>query len=131
MFVNQTQVRADLTGVEWIHCLFLFPLVLGKNVVVTCKTGSFLCSLNNLFQKKSNIFFFGNQILNGAYLKKELFLTYFSHYLLLGRSYKNSFSTYLTHIYMYFAHPIDFFCHTNFEKKNTNLSGMVSLWCDS
>ena len=30
---------------------------------------------------------------------------------------------------MYFAHPIDFFCLTNFEKKkkNENLSGMVSL----
>ena len=29
----------------------------------------------------------------------------------------------------YFAHPIDFYSLTNFEKeKNTNLSGMVSLW---
>ena len=28
---------------------------------------------------------------------------------------------------MYFAHPIDIFCLTNFEK-NTNLSGTVSLW---
>ena len=22
---------------EWVHCLFLFALVLGKNVIVTCK----------------------------------------------------------------------------------------------
>ena len=44
---------------EWIHCLFLFPLVLWKNVVVTCKTGSFfLCSLDNLLQKNVIVFFF-------------------------------------------------------------------------
>ena len=30
----------------------------------------------------------------------------------------------------YFAHPIDFFFLTNFEK-NTNLSGTVSLWYES
>ena len=32
---------------------------------------------------------------------------------------------------MYFAHPIDLFCLNNFEKKNTNLSGMVSLWYET
>ena len=66
-----------------------------KNVVVTCKSGSFLCSLDNIPQKKRNC-------LN------------ISH----------------SHTYMYFAHPIDIFCLTNFEK-NTNLSGLVSLWYDS
>ena len=35
-----------------------------------------------------------------------------------------------SHTYMYFAHPIDFCCLTNL-KKNTNLSGMVSLWYES
>ena len=33
-----------------------------ENVVVTCKIGSFLCSLDNLLQKIVIVFFFGNQI---------------------------------------------------------------------
>ena len=33
-----------------------------ENVVVTCKIGSFLCSLDNLLQKNVIVFFFGNQI---------------------------------------------------------------------
>ena len=43
----------------------LFVLVspcLRENVVVTCKIGSFLCSLDNLLQKNVIVFFFGNQI---------------------------------------------------------------------
>ena len=95
-----------------------------ENVVGTCKIGSFLCSLDNLLQKSIIIFFFENQI-----SKWCSFLTYFSHFLVTRESYKNSFSTYLTHIHAcilltqltFFALPI--------LKKNTNLSGMVSLWC--
>ena len=33
-----------------------------ENVVVACKIGSFLCSLDNLLQKNVIVFFFGNQI---------------------------------------------------------------------
>ena len=33
-----------------------------ENVVVTCKIGSFLCSLDNLLQKNVIVFFFENQI---------------------------------------------------------------------
>ena len=33
-----------------------------ENAVVTCKIGSFLCSLDNLLQKNVIVFFFGNQI---------------------------------------------------------------------
>ena len=33
-----------------------------ENVVVTCKIGSFMCSLDNLLQKTVIVFFFGNQI---------------------------------------------------------------------
>ena len=33
-----------------------------ENVVVKCKTGSSLCSLDNLLQKNVIVFFFGNQI---------------------------------------------------------------------
>ena len=35
-----------------------------------------------------------------------------------------------SHTHTCFAHPIDFFCLTNFEK-NTNLWDMVSLWYES
>ena len=33
-----------------------------ENVAVTCKTGSFLCSLNNLLQKNIIVFIFENHI---------------------------------------------------------------------
>ena len=54
-----------------------------------------------------------------AHLKKKgLFLTYFSHIF----SYQGKLQKFLQHIshshtYMSFAHPIDFFCLTNFEIK--------------
>ena len=45
-----------------------------ENVVVTCKIGSFLCSLGNLFQKNVIVFFFGNQISKWhSFEKKGLF----------------------------------------------------------
>ena len=54
-----------------------------ENVVVTCKTGSFLCNLDNLLQKNVIVFFsffWKLEFQNGAHLKKGLFLTYFSHF---------------------------------------------------
>ena len=54
-----------------------------KNIVVTCKIGSFLCSLDNLLQKNVIVFFLGNQISkwrsfqNGAIF--DLLFTFFSH----------------------------------------------------
>ena len=89
-----------------------------ENVVVTCKIGSFLCSSDNLLQKNVIVFFLEIKFQNGTHLKTGLFFTYFSHFLVTRESYKNSFSTLShSHTYMYFAHPIDFFCLTNFEKK--------------
>ena len=53
-----------------------------ENIVVTCKIGSFLCSLDNLLQKNVIVFsFLKIKIQDGAHLKKGLFLTYFSHFL--------------------------------------------------
>ena len=68
---------------------------------------------------------------NGGQLKKGLFLTYFSHFL-VTREKTQKFFQYISHLdtYTYIAHPIDFFCFTNFAKI-TNLSCMVSLRCDS
>ena len=89
-----------------------------ENVFVTCKIGSFLCSLDNLLQKNVIVFFLEIKFQNGAHLQKGLFLTYFSHFLVT----KEKLQKFLQHIshshtYMYFAHPIDSFCLTNFEKK--------------
>ena len=55
-----------------------------ENVVVTCKIGSFLCSLDNLLQKNVNVFFFFEiKFQNGTHLKKraifDLLFTFFSH----------------------------------------------------
>ena len=46
-----------------------------ENVVVTCKIGSFSCSLDNLLQKNVIILFLETKFQNGAHLKKGLFLT--------------------------------------------------------
>ena len=54
----------------------------------------FLCSLGNLLQKNVIILFLEIKFQNGAHLKKGLFLTYFSHFLVTRESYQNSFSTY-------------------------------------
>ena len=70
---------------------------------------------------------------NGAHLKKGLFFdllfTFFSHQAVKLQKILQHISH--SHTYTYFAHPIDIFCLTNFEKKNTNLSDTVSLWYES
>ena len=37
------QAFNKLTGVEWVHCLFLFPLVLRKMQLSHAKLGLFFC----------------------------------------------------------------------------------------
>ena len=102
-----------------------------ENVVATCKIGSFLCSLDNLLQKNVIILFLEIKFQNGAHLKKGLFLTYFSHFP-VTREKLQKFLQHIsqTHTYTYFAHSIDFFA-LPILKKNTNLSGTVSLWYES
>ena len=95
-----------------------------ENVVVTCKIGSFLCSLDNLLQKNAIVSFsfffsfFEIKFQNGAHLKKraifDLLFTFFSHQ---GKLQKFLQHISHTHTYTYFAYPIDFFCLANFEKK--------------
>ena len=120
-----------LWGVEWVHGLFLFPLVFRENEVATCKIGSFLCSLDNLFQKNVIVFFFGNQISKwGSFEKRAIFdllFTFFSHQGKVTKIPSAPISLAYIHV---FAHPIDFFGLTNFEK-NTNLSGTFCFWYDS
>ena len=102
-----------------------------ENVVATCKIGSFLCSLDNLLQKNVIVLLLEIKFQNGAHLKKGLFWTYFSHFL-VTRGKLQKFLQHISHshTYTYFAHPVDFLCLTNFEK-NTNLSDTVSLWYES
>ena len=54
-----------------------------KNVVVICKVGSFLCSLDNLLEENVIVFFFGNQISKWRSFEKraifDLLFTFFSH----------------------------------------------------
>ena len=80
-------------------------------VVVTCKIGSFLCSLDNLLQKNAIFFLKIKWRSFGAHLKKELFLTHFSHFL-VTREKLQKFLQHISHshrpTYMYFAHSIDF-----------------------
>ena len=102
-----------------------------ENVVATCKIGSFLCSLDNLLQKYVIVLFFGNQISKWrSFEKKVIFDILFTF--LVTREKLQKFLQHISHshTYTYFAHPIDFFCLTNFEK-NTNLSDTVSLWYES
>ena len=109
-----------LRGVEWVRCLFLFPLVFWENVVVACKIGSFLCSLHTLLQKNVIVFFFfwKSNFKMALIWKKVLFLTYFSHFL-VTREKLQKFLQHISysHTYMYFAYPIDFYSLTNFGKK--------------
>ena len=66
----------------------------------------FLCSLDNILLKNV-IFFFEIKFQNGAQLKKWLFLTYFSHFLVTKET-TQKFLQHISHL-QYFAHPVDFF----------------------
>ena len=69
-----------------------------ENVVGTGKIRSFLCSLDDLLQKNVIVFFFGNQVSKWRSFAKraifDLLFTFFKP----GKSYKNFFSTYHTHV---------------------------------
>ena len=83
-----------------------------ENIVVTCKIGPFVCSLDNLPQRNVIVLFFGNQISKWRSFEKraifDLLFTFSSHQ---GKGTKIPSTHYLKHIhtYTYFAHPIDFF----------------------
>ena len=68
---------------EWVHGLFLFPLVLGKTFLPHAKLGLFCCSLYYLLQKNVIVLFFGNQISKWRSFEKgaifDLLFKFFSH----------------------------------------------------
>ena len=88
----------------------LVSLWFKEYVVVTCKIGSFLCSLDNVLQKNVIVFFFENQISKWcSFEKRDIFDLLFTFF-----SYQGKLQKFLQHIshshtHMYFAYPIDFF----------------------
>ena len=63
--------------------------------------------------------------------KKGYFSPAFHIFLVPGKSYKNSFSTYLTHIHTRILLTLLTFLPYQVWKKYTNLSDTVSLWYES
>ena len=88
------RVRIQLGGGMGSLIVLVFPCF-RENLVVICNFFLFLCSLDNLLQKNVIVVFFENQISKWRSFEKraifDLLFTFFS--------YKNSFSTYLTHIH--------------------------------
>ena len=73
-----------------------------EKIVVTCKIGSFVCRLDNLLQENVIVFFFENQISRWrSFEKRGYFWPTFHMFYTPGKSYTNSFSTYLTHIHVF------------------------------
>ena len=121
-----------IKGTQMGPLLVLVCPCLRKIVIVPCKIVSFLCSLDHFLLKNVNDFLFWklNFKMMHIWKKRTIFylpLTFLSHQ---GKMQKILQHISYLHTYTYFAHPIDFFCLTNFAKI-TNLSCMVSLWCDS
>ena len=108
----------DFKGCGMGPWLALVSLCFRENGDATCKIGSFLFSLDNSPQKNVIVLFLEIKFQNGAHLKKGLFLTYFSHFL-VTREKLQKFLQHIseTHTYTYFAHPIDFFLPYQFWKK--------------
>ena len=128
---NITILRNYIKGCGMDPWLVLVSPCFRENVVATCKIRSFLCSLNNLLQKNVIVFFFGNQIWKWrSFEKRAIFDLLFTFLVTREKLQKILQHISHSHTYTYFAHPIDFFCLTNFEK-NTDLSGTVSLWYES
>ena len=89
-----------------------------ENVVATCKIGSFLCSLDNLLQKTVIVLFWKSNFKMALIGKKGYIFDLLLNFL-VTRGKLQKFLQHISHshTYTYFAHPIDFFCLTNFEKK--------------
>ena len=117
--LHQTwQIQSVLRGGGMGPLLVLVSPCFRENVVVTCKIGSFLCSLDNLLQENVIVFFFENQVSKWRSFEKrtifDLLFTFFSYQ---GRVTKiPSARISLTYIHLFCSHYW-LFCLTNFEKK--------------
>ena len=97
-----TEQDADM-AIKGTQMGLLFALVspcFRENVSVTCKIVTCFYSLDNFLLKSVIVFFFLEiRFQNGAHLKKRLFLTCFSHFLVTRERHKISFCTYPTYIH--------------------------------
>ena len=129
-FQDQLHIYQGLRDVEWVHDLFLFPLVLGKMKLPHAKLDFFLCSLDNLLQKNVIVFCFGNQISNWRSFEKraifDLLFTFFSYQ---GKVTKiRSAHISLTYIHV-FCSPYWLFLPYQFWKKSEFISyGFSLVW---
>ena len=111
------------------------------SVAITCKIGSFLSSLDNLLQENVIVFFsfrffffFKSNFKMALIWKKKailyLLFTFFNHQRKVTKFPSAHIS--LTYIHVFLLTLLTFLPYQFWKKKkNTNLSGMVSLWCDS
>ena len=100
-----------------------------ENVVVTCKIGSFLCSLDNLLQKNVNCFLFENHISKWrSFEKRVIFDLLFTFFSFQGKLTKiPSAHISLTYIHV-FCSPYWQFLSYQFWKKKKNriyISGVM------
>ena len=103
-----------------------------ENVNVTCKTVSFLCSLDNFLLKNSIVFFLGNQISKWHPFEKKVIFTNFSHFLLTTEK-TQKFLQQMSHLHTRILPKTFDYCLFLPSQfcKNWVLSCKVSLWCDS
>ena len=117
--IQLSPLNCRLNGCGMVLLLVLVSPCFRETVVVTCKIGSFLCSLDNLLKKNVIVFFFENQISKWRSFEKKKAIFDLLFTFLVIREKLQKFLQHISHshTYMYFAHPIVFFCLTNFEKK--------------
>ena len=81
--LRKCKIEPWLKGCGMGPLLVLVSPCFRENVVVTCKIGSFLCSLDTLLQKNVIVFFFENQISKWCSFEKraifDLLFTFFSY----------------------------------------------------
>ena len=96
------EIPYQLWGHEWVHCLLLFPLVLGKMQLSHAKLSSFCVVWIIYFRKKGNCFLFWKSNFKMALIwKKGYFWPTLHIFLVTRESYKNSFSTYISRTYIH------------------------------
>ena len=102
-----------------------------ETVVVTCKVGSFLCSLDNLLQKIVIVFFFKNQISKWRSFEKraifDLLFTFFSYQ---GGKLQKILSAHISLTYIYeFSSPYWLFPLPILKKKYEFIRyGLSLVW---
>ena len=116
---KRTPIHVWLKGCGMGPWLVLVSPCFRENEVDTCKIGSFLCSLDNLPQKNVQLFsFLEITFQNGAHLKKGLFLTYFSHFLVTREKLSKIPSAHISNTYIHvFCSPYWLFLPYQFWQK--------------